>query len=165
MFSGYKLCYCWVGLSPPQWYVLLQGHCVTVCFASIVVSVPRTWRLKKRRRLKHVSLITQDSDVVMGTKLHRRVHSMQMLHLPWVVKAFAISVKTGFTSFGKVDLPFHAPVSQQSVNTMRHSSTGLEFYDHQENDFTPQKSSSPYLLLLLCHSDVDVNFLLYWLKL
>lgn len=80
----------------------------------------------------------------MGTNLHRQVHSMQMLHLPRVVKAFAISVKTGFTSFGKVDLPFHAPVSQQSVKTRRHSSTGLEFYDHQENDFTPKKSTFPY---------------------
>lgn len=95
----------------------------------------------------------------MGTNLHRQVHSMQMLHLPRVVKAFAISVKTGFASFGKVDLPFHAPVSQQSVKTWRHSSAGLEFYDHHKNDFTPKKSSFPYLLSLLCPPKLDFNCL------
>lgn len=58
-------------------------------------------------------------------------------------KGFAISVKTGLTSFGKVDLPFHAPISQQSIKNRRHSSTGFEFYDHQENTFTPKKSSVP----------------------
>ena len=58
--------------------------------------------------------------------------------------------KQGSHHLEKVDLPFHAPVSQQSVKTRRHSSTGLEFYVHQENDFTPKQSSSPYLLFPLC---------------
>lgn len=93
------------------------------------------------RGKKKVSLIWQDSDVVMVTSLHRHVHSMQILYLPWVVKAFAISVKTGFISFGKVDLPFHAPVSQQSVKTRRHSSTGLEFLRSPRKRLHPPKSN------------------------
>lgn len=113
---------------------------------------------KKKKQVK-IKFLELDSDKVVHSDLHRQVHSMQMLHLPWVVKACAISVKTGLTSFGKVDLPFHAPVSQQSVKTRRHSSTGLEFYDHQENGFTPKKSSFPYLLFLVCPLNIDVNCL------
>lgn len=80
----------------------------------------------------------QDSDTLMGTDPHRRRPPFDANAAPArVVKALAIPGKTGFTSFGKVDLPFHAPVSQQSAKTRRHSSTGLEFHDHQENSFTP----------------------------
>lgn len=73
----------------------------------------------------------------MGTDPHRRRPPFDANSAPArLVKALAIPGKTGFTSFGKVDLPFHAPVSQQSTKTRRHSSTGLEFHDHQENSFT-----------------------------
>lgn len=126
-----------------HWIIFYRFCCVHPVYVNLMS------RVKKKKSWGKVSLINQGSDAVMGTNLHRQVNSMQMLNLPWVVKAFEISVKTGFTSFGKVDLPFHAPVSQQSEKTWRHSSTGLEFYNHQKNDFRAKKSSSYYLLFTL----------------
>lgn len=136
------------------------SYCVIVHFIGVNVLILYSWiwQVCKKEKLRQ-SLIKQGLDIVTGTNLNRQVHSMQMLHLPWVSKAFAISVKTGFSSFGKVDLPFHAPVSQKSVNTWRHSSTGLKFYDRQENDFRAKKSSFPYLLFLLCPPNFDFNCL------
>lgn len=103
---------------------------------------------RRRNNRSRQRFFKQDSDTLMGTDPHRRRPPFDANAAPArLVKALAIPGKTGFTSFGKVDLPFHAPVSQQSAKTRRHSSTGLEFHDHQENSFTtplpPQPPSNP----------------------
>lgn len=63
-------------------------------------------------------------------------------------------------------MPFHAPVSQQSAKTRRHSSTGLEFHDHQENTFTappllrcPEKKVilSSFFFSQLCPGNSAIN--------
>lgn len=112
---------------------LFATVCMSLWYTVFAGSIP--WTQTKKKQVKQ-HFFKQDSDTLMGARPHWRKPPFDANAAPaWVVKALAIPGKTGFTSFGKVDLPFHAPVSQQSAKTRRHSSTGLEFHDHQENSF------------------------------
>lgn len=100
---------------------------------------------------------------IIYKKLTRTISGNQFIHCKFCnstdVKSFTVSVKTVFTSFGKVDLSFHAPVSQQSVKTRTHSAIGLEFFDRREKGSTPPKKviSRPSPLPQFAAGIFDVN--------